>query len=288
MRAEALTRQLGGRWHGSYGTARCPAHDDTHPSLSIKDGDAGRLLLYCHAGCSYEDIVAAIEHRTGPLGSPMKESERIPNTVKPDRSMPRLLNLIWSQTASIQGTHAERYLRARSITAQLPTQLRFHRALRHPEGHRFPAMVGQVEAVDCGVVALHRTYLEADAPKKINHPTSKAMLGPCKGGAVRVRSGSKALAVAEGIETALSLATSLEEGVAVWAALSASGMASLRLPPANTLGGKLIIGTDGEARGRSAGADLADAAARRGWTVEMIRAPDGKDFNDMVQGPANG
>ena len=288
MRAEVLTRRLGGRWRGSSGTARCPAHDDSHPSLSIKDGDAGRLLLYCYASCSYEDIIAAIEQRAGALGSPTKEFQRISNAVRPDRSMPQLLDLIWSQTASIQGTHAERYLRARSITAQLPAQLRFHRALRHPEGHRFPAMVGQVEAVDFGVVALHRTYLAADAPRKINHPTSRAMLGPCKGGAVRLRSGSEVLAVAEGIETALSLAMSLEEGVAVWAALSASGMASLRLPPAHTMGGKLIIGTDGEARGRSAGAELADAAARRGWTVEIIRAPDGKDFNDIVQGGANG
>ena len=28
MNAESLTKALGGRWHGSYGTARCPAHDD--------------------------------------------------------------------------------------------------------------------------------------------------------------------------------------------------------------------------------------------------------------------
>ena len=288
MRAESLTCKLGGRWHRNYGMAPCPAHEDRRPSLSIKDGDGGNLLLYCHAGCSYRDIVAAIEQRTGPLVSSIKEFDRIPKAAGPDRSMPRLLKLIWSQTASIHGTHAESYLRARSITAQLPAQLRFHRALRHPEGHRFPAMVGRVETVDCGVVALHRTYLAADAPRKIDHPTAKAMLGPCKGGAVRLRSGSKALAVAEGIETALSLAMSLENDIADWAALSASGMASLRLPPANAMGGQLIIGTDGEARGRSAGADLADAAARRGWTVEIIRAPDGKDFNDLVQGGSNG
>ena len=117
----------------------------------------------------------------------------------------------------------------------------------------FPAMVGQVVAVDVGVVGLHRTYLALGAPTKIEHPTSKAMLGPCKGGAVRLQSGSHGLAVAEGIETALSLTMSLEAGIAVWAALSAAGMASLRLPPANAMGGQLIIGTDGEPRGRSAG-----------------------------------
>jgi putative DNA primase/helicase len=31
--------------------ARCPAHNDPDPSLSIRDGDNGKLLVRCHAGC---------------------------------------------------------------------------------------------------------------------------------------------------------------------------------------------------------------------------------------------
>lgn len=38
--------------------AQCPAHDDTHPSLSITATE-GRTLLYCHAGCGTEDVLAA-------------------------------------------------------------------------------------------------------------------------------------------------------------------------------------------------------------------------------------
>jgi hypothetical protein len=45
MRADALTRALSGSWHGRYGMARCPAHHDGTPSLSIKEGEGGRLLL---------------------------------------------------------------------------------------------------------------------------------------------------------------------------------------------------------------------------------------------------
>lgn len=40
-------------------TARCPAHDDHSPSLSVKEGDRG-LLLKCWAGCSAEEITHAL------------------------------------------------------------------------------------------------------------------------------------------------------------------------------------------------------------------------------------
>ena len=38
----------------------CPAHHDTHLSLSITQGADGKVLLYCHAGCSYKDILKAL------------------------------------------------------------------------------------------------------------------------------------------------------------------------------------------------------------------------------------
>jgi len=40
-------------------TARCPAHEDRHASLSVGEGDDGRILLKCHAGCTNEEVVAA-------------------------------------------------------------------------------------------------------------------------------------------------------------------------------------------------------------------------------------
>src|SRR3984893_9310255 len=40
-------------------TARCPAHDDRHNSLSIHHRD-GRWLLKCHAGCGWQEIVDAL------------------------------------------------------------------------------------------------------------------------------------------------------------------------------------------------------------------------------------
>jgi len=40
--------------------ARCPAHDDRKPSLSITEGEDGRALVYCHAGCTVEAVLDAM------------------------------------------------------------------------------------------------------------------------------------------------------------------------------------------------------------------------------------
>lgn len=41
-------------------SARCPAHEDGQASLSIAEGNDGRVLLKCHAGCDYKRIVSAL------------------------------------------------------------------------------------------------------------------------------------------------------------------------------------------------------------------------------------
>ena len=40
------------RRSGAGYSARCPAHDDSNPSLSITEGDDGRALINCQAGCA--------------------------------------------------------------------------------------------------------------------------------------------------------------------------------------------------------------------------------------------
>jgi hypothetical protein len=44
-----------GRW-----MARCPAHSDRAPSLSITAGDDARVLLFCFAGCKLPEILTSI------------------------------------------------------------------------------------------------------------------------------------------------------------------------------------------------------------------------------------
>src|SRR6185369_2000587 len=45
---------------GAGWSARCPAHEDHHPSLTVTEADNGLILMHCHAECSYEDICYAL------------------------------------------------------------------------------------------------------------------------------------------------------------------------------------------------------------------------------------
>lgn len=51
---------LSGTWQGGGFRARCPAHDDREPSLSINVGKDGGLVLKCHAGCQTVDVLTAM------------------------------------------------------------------------------------------------------------------------------------------------------------------------------------------------------------------------------------
>ena len=58
--AETIARALRGRKIGREWMARCPAHDDRTPSLSIRDTDGGQVLVHCHAGCDQGRVIATL------------------------------------------------------------------------------------------------------------------------------------------------------------------------------------------------------------------------------------
>ena len=145
----------------------------------------------------------------------------------------------------IHGSPAETYLRGRGITCALPETLRFHPECWHgATARRLPAMVARVDGA--ARFAVHRTYLRPDGSGKAEVNPAKAMLGATQGGAVRLAEGAGPLVVAEGMETALSLACGLLRAPAtIWAALSAPGIAALRL---HDIAGRLTGGPMGPRR----------------------------------------
>jgi hypothetical protein len=54
-RLNSVKQTAPGRW-----LARCPAHQDRSPSLSIRELDDGRLLLHDFGGCEVGDVLAAV------------------------------------------------------------------------------------------------------------------------------------------------------------------------------------------------------------------------------------
>src|SRR5437763_240005 len=67
---------------GDNWTARCPAHDDKHNSLSIGEGNDGRILMYCHARCKLEDICRAAGVELKDLMPNSHDNEVRPRVVK--------------------------------------------------------------------------------------------------------------------------------------------------------------------------------------------------------------
>ncbi len=48
-------------------SARCPAHADSKSSLTVNEDESGKVLLHCHAVCSFEQVVQALNLRTSDL-----------------------------------------------------------------------------------------------------------------------------------------------------------------------------------------------------------------------------
>lgn len=283
--ANTITKELGGRWLGTYGTAPCPVCQPEgrrdQNALTLGDAPDGRLLAHCKkAGCTFHDIAAALGLKSGafipPSSVTLAQQEAAQKAAAAKRA--RQARAVWREASPIGGTIGDVYLRGRGIGCALPGAVRFHSACWHVSGDRLPAMVALVEG--SSFPAVHRTYLRSDGSGKAAVEPNKMMLGRVGGGAVRLTDSEGPLVVAEGLETALSLACGLLHRPAkIWAALSTAGMRGLRLPAQP---GLLVVATDGDDAGRAAGHDLATRAHACGWRVSLLPAPDGLDWNDAL------
>jgi hypothetical protein len=293
--AKSITLALRGRWYGGYGLALCPAHDNTRtPALRLRDGRDGRLLTVCGAGCPFPEVASALrglgllEGRGAAFTpDPVAEAQRRDEEEAERRKRIGQARRAWAEAQPIEGTLAERYLRARGIRRPLPPSLQFHgKAWHGPTAKRFPAMVAAVTLEgEAEPVAVHRTYLTEPGRKADLGKEAKLSLGPIGQAAVRLSDGAGPLVVAEGIETALSLADAFA-GLSprVWAGLSRNGIAGLRLP---VRAGELIVAPDGDDTGRQAAEELATRAHAAGWRVRILPPPgEGLDWNDAARGVA--
>ena len=293
MNAETIAKPLGGRKAGAGWMVLCPAHRNLQPSLSIRDADDGRVLVHCFGGCDQQRVIATLQSRglwtksgprllTCPAPGAVTKSQRDQDDAK--RSEGALT--IWQAAMPADGTLVETYLVFRGLHLPPPPTFRFHGGLKHPSGGAWPAIVALVtNGRDDIPISIHRTFLARNGGGKAPVEPPKMMLGPCRGGAVRLAPLGGVLMVGEGIETCL--AAMQATGHAAWAALSTSGLRSLELPDVVR---DVIVLADGDDPGEAAAQDAALRWVREGRRVRIARPPRGLDFNDVLLGraPPNG
>ena len=88
---------LGGTWSGHVAMCRCPAHADSDPSLSIRQGDRG-ILVTCFAGCSREDVLRELRRVRPGQHYALPDPARAPRPANVER--------IWDQAVDVRGTLA--------------------------------------------------------------------------------------------------------------------------------------------------------------------------------------
>jgi len=284
MNAQELTKALEGRWSGNSGIACCPAHPDKTPSLSIQDGDDDQLLTHCFSGCSSEAVWAALRGR-----GLTQRAKAQPTRQRRRRRSPRPLSRqepstnersaieIWRASKPAEHTPVEDYLRGRGITIPIPTTIRYHPALLHPDiNQHLPCLIAAVANVDRLVTGIQRTYLTLTGNKApLTRP--KMALGTLRGGAVRLAPTVDRVWLTEGVEDALALTQMMCEPA--WAVLGTSGYKTVELPESIK---SVILAPDGDDAGQAVLEETAKRLAEEGCTVRTAKLPTGKDWCDLL------
>lgn len=286
---DVLSRLRGVRRCGSGWQAFCPAHENRRTqALSISEGENGRILLYCHRGCTYHQIVEALGFTPQAAPIPTPSTSIRPVRQPDDSGRIEAVRRLWRAAEPLPGTPAQHYLESRGIhLGTWPLTLRYHPACPHPSGSRLPALVAAVAVHREGklrLTAVHRIYVTHDGRKAAVEP-KKASLGNVKGGAVWLTRPTSQLIVTEGIEDAMALMTANcgDSRFAGWsyaAAVSAGNLPNLELPREVRT---VVIAADADDAGRKAATEAACRFIDEGRDGRIAYPPEGfKDFNEAL------
>lgn len=264
-------------------TALCPAHDDRTPSLSIGIGADG-ILLKCFAGCETDNVAQALGLKLSDLFYTDRQPfAHVKTTVEPPNEALGLqpwAQRLWDDSKPLSGM-ALAYLESR-LCAIPPAggDLRWHDAVKHPSGYVGAALIGLVtHIVTNEPMSLHRTWITPNGKAGLDKARLLIANHPVKHGVIRLWADdavTNGLGIAEGIETALSLA---HEYQPVWAAISATNMGDLPV-----LDGieSIMIAVDTDDAGQLAAQRLGHRWVQAGKEAFTISVASG-DLNDHVE-----
>lgn len=258
-------------------------------------GDGFALLEHVH-GWGFRTAADHVRKVLGIGGQPPTAAPPRPASAQTPPPPDRLnrLRATWSQTHAIAwngSDPATSYLQRRGLAAVLadpPDSLRLHPALPYWHGGQhignWPTLVAKIVDRNGVPVGLHRTYLNTAGQKAPVPGAVKKMSarwpGSLTAAAVRlypITGGT--LAIAEGIETALTIRAAGRGVGGLWAALSAHGLATVALPE-NVL--HVEIWADHDKAGVDAARRLRNRARAEGRSCDVYLPPEtGSDWLDV-------
>lgn len=261
-----LVGSLGGTWHGRTAMCPCPAHADSTPSLSIRQGNQG-ILVTCFAGCDREDV--------------LRELRRVPSCGRfayTDTPTARSGNAerLWDEALPLDGTLAERYLRLRHLWP-VTHDLRFHPRCPYrpkPWTTYHPALLVAVRE-GRRLTAVQRIFLDPlTARYRMKLMLGQPGQGAWQGGGQAV----PVLALAEGFETAR--AFTILHDIPCWTSLGARRLDQLLLPSSLT---SLILAVDNDAEGAIAAERAALRYARPDLAITPLPPKGVKDWAKVLE-----
>lgn len=266
----------------------CQRERDTALALRLLEGGGWRA--YCHRcrerwGWSPRASVGRLRPERARPRDDAGDRCGAPAAAGPGALASRWRDYWLGRCRPISGTVAAAYLEHRAcMVPPRDGHLRFDPVAWHwPTQTRCPALVAlATDAVHRWPVTLHFTFIAADGRGKAAlRPPRLLLAGHAKAGAV-VRlwpdeAVTTALGVAEGIESALSLAWA---GVPVWACIDGGNLAAL---PVLSGVEALAIAVDRDPAGEKAARELAHRWVTAGREVRLVM-PKAGDLNDVAQG----
>ena len=250
-------------------------------------GEHGDLLDLIALNRRHTNLRDTLEEARTFLNEPSRFTPRSRQPVRRDSK--QAARRLFAASRPVPGTLAETYLRSRGIT--LPSRfpaLRFHpdcyyRADDHAQLEAWPALIAAVTDLSGNVTGVLRTWLARDGSAKAPIANPRRAMGELLGHAVRFGAAQDVLAAGEGVETMLSLKSVLP-GLPMVAALSASHLAALLLPPSLR---RLYVAADNDAAGRRAATRLTERA-RDAQIEAHLLLPRADDWNTDVRALTSG
>lgn len=239
--------------------------------ITIEHNDKG--IAHCFR-CSFVESSRADADRPAPTTTKAK--------AKPKAQQHTRLSdwgrKLWRECIPLSGVALD-YLKARRCYAPPYGDLKWHPALKHPSGYVGAALVALITDVHSNEpLSLHRTWITATGKADIDTPRLLLANHSIVGGCIRLTPNDEVnavLGIAEGLETALSLAWA---PLPVWAMIDANHLSQFPL-----LAGiqTLVIAQDQDAAGIAAATTCASRWAAADKEVYVTQQAQ-NDLNDSL------